>query len=451
VALRLSCDELAPWAGITPEQAPELAVDLVTGAGRVDLLTVVRGSIYSVGATRPDGHTPPGFNLDLCRSVREAVHPATDGRVPVVAQGSIVDVGQAAWAIDDGVADAVEMTRAQLADAQLVAKVRSGTPERIRPCVLCNQQCAVRDNRNPIVSCTVDPSTGHELDDPELVALDDPGRTGGVSSGGARGLVVVGGGPAGLELARVVAGGGRSVRLVERGDEPGGLLTTIARLPGRERFADLASWLRDECIRAGVEVATGVAVTPELLEEWIADGLDVVLAVGGSDGSAGVPVDRATRCWTPTEVLQDGGASLPDGDVLVWDPIGGPIGVGVAEVLAAGGRTVHVATQDFIVANELARAGDLAPANARLARAGVILHRRSVLREVTPFGATLEDRFTARRSSIEVAAVVDAGHRLPATVEPLIDGRDLAVVGDAVAPRTVHEAILEGRRAAIGR
>jgi hypothetical protein len=110
-----------------------------------------------------------------------------------------------------------------------------------------------------------------------------------------------------------------------------------------------------------------------------------------------------------------------------------------------------VATQDFIVANALARAGDLAPANARLARAGVILHRRSVLREVTPFGATLEDRFTARRSSIEVAAVVDAGHRLPATVEPLIDGRDLAVVGDAVAPRTVHEAILEGRRAAIGR
>jgi mycofactocin system FadH/OYE family oxidoreductase 1 len=451
VALRLSCDELAPWAGITPEQAPGLAVDLVTGAGRVDLLTVVRGSIYSVGSTRPDGHTPPGFNLDLCRSVRDAVHPATDGRVPVVAQGSIVDVGQATWAVDDGVADAVEMTRAQLADAQLVAKVRSGTPERIRPCVLCNQQCAVRDNRNPIVSCTVDPSTGHELDEPELVALDDPGHRGGSSSGGAPVLVVVGGGPAGLELARVAAGGGRPVRVVERGDEPGGLLATIARLPGRERFADLASWLRDECVRAGVEVATGVAVTPELVDGWIADGLDVVLAVGGSDGSAGVPVDPSTRCWTPTEVLQDGGASIPDGDVLVWDPIGGPIGVGVAEVLAAGGRTVHLATQDLIVANELARAGDLAPANARLARAGVVLHRRSVLRGVTPLGATLEDRFTARRSSIEVAAVVDAGHRLPATFELRDDGRDLVVIGDAVAPRTVHEAILEGRRAASGR
>jgi len=451
VALRLSCDELAPWAGITPEQAPGLAVELVTGTGRVDLLTVVRGSIFSVGSTRPDGHTPPGFNLDLCRSVREAVHPATEGRVPVVAQGSIVDVGQATWAVDDGVADAVEMTRAQLADARLVDKLRSGTPERIRPCVLCNQQCAVRDNRNPIVSCTVDPSTGHELDEPGLVELDDPERGGGSSSGGGPALVVVGGGPAGLELARVAAGGGRAVRVVEQGDETGGLLATIARLPGRERFADLASWLRDECIRGGVEVATGVAATPELIEEWIGDGLEVVFAGGGSDGSSGVPVDRATRCWTPTEVLADGGASLPDGAVLVWDPIGGPIGVGVAEVLAPTGRVVHLATQDFIVGNELARAGDLAPANARLAQAGVVLHRRSLLREVTPLGATLEDRFTARRSSIEVVAVVDAGHRLPASVEPRADGRDVVVIGDAVAPRTVHEAVLEGRRAAAGR
>ncbi len=451
VALRLSCDELAPWAGITPEQAPGLAVELVTGAGRVDLLTVVRGSIYSVGSTRPDGHTPPGFNLDLCRSVREAVHPATDGRVPVVAQGSIVDVGQATWAVDDGVADAVEMTRAQLADARLVDKLRSGTPERIRPCVLCNQQCAVRDNRNPIVSCTVDPSTGHELDEPELVELDDRERDGGSSSGGGPALVVVGGGPAGLELARVAAGGGRAVRVVEQSDEPGGLLATIARLPGRERFADLASWFRDECVRGGVEVATGVAATTERIEEWIGDGLEVVFAVGGSDGSTGVPVDRATRCWTPTEVLADGGASLPDGAVLVWDPIGGPIGVGVAEVLAPTGRVVHLATQDFIVGNELARAGDLAPANARLAQAGVVLHRRSLLREVTPLGATLEDRFTARRSSIEVVAVVDAGHRLPASLEPRADGRDVVVIGDAVAPRTVHEAVLEGRRAALGR
>ena len=107
LGLRLSCDELAPWAGITPEQAPELAASIVTDESAVDLLTVVRGSIYSVSATRPDGHTPTGFNLELTRTVRDAVRAATDGRVQVVAQGSIVDVDQAEWAIDDGIADAV--------------------------------------------------------------------------------------------------------------------------------------------------------------------------------------------------------------------------------------------------------------------------------------------------------------------------------------------------------
>ncbi len=446
VALRLSCDELAPWAGITPEQAPELACELVGSDARVDLLTVVRGSIYSLGATRPDGHTPPGFNLDLCRAVRAAVVDATGGRVPVVAQGSIVDVGQAQWALDDGVADAVEMTRAQLADARLVDKLTAGEADRIRPCVLCNQQCAVRDNRNPIVSCTVDPSTGHELDEPELVALDDP-ATDARTPTGPDGLVVVGGGPAGLEAARVAAASGRTVRLVDRGDRPGGLLDTVAGLPGRDRFALLADWYRHECARLGVEVRSGEAADADDAEAWTREGLDVVVAVGGVDGDVGVPVDPATRCWTPGEVLASGGDALPDGPVLVWDPIGGPIGVGVAEVLAATGRSVHLVTQDFIIGNELARSGDLAPANARLAQAGVVLHRRSLLREVGPPGATIEDRFTARRSSIEVAAVVDAGHRSPTTTAWPPGASRVVVVGDAVAPRTVHEAILEGRRA----
>ena len=159
VALRLSCDELAPWAGITPEQSPELAASIVADASaRVDMLTVVRGSIYSVAATRPDGHTPPGFNLELCASVRAAVTEASGGRVQVVAQGSIVDVGQAEWALDDGVADGVEMTRAQISDAELVVKVAAGTPDRVRPCTLSNQRSQVRANRNPIVSSLGDPS-----------------------------------------------------------------------------------------------------------------------------------------------------------------------------------------------------------------------------------------------------------------------------------------------------
>jgi len=445
LALRLSCDELAPWAGITPEQAPDLAAALVSGPSRVDLLTVVRGSIYSAGATRPDGHTDPGFNLELTRSVRRAVVAATDGRVAICAQGSIVDVDQAAWAIDDDVADLVEMTRAQLADADLVAKLAVGTPERIRPCVLCNQQCAVRDNRNPIVSCTVDPATGHEADEPLLSALDVAANTSPSRSGTA--VTVVGGGPAGLEAARVAAGLGRPVTVLERGDHLGGLLWTVAALPGRERFADLARWYERELLRLGVRAETSSDVDTSDAAALSANG-PVVVAVGGTDGDPGVDLLDGAEFVPARSVLS--GDQLPDGDVLVWDPIGGPIGVGVAELLAAAGRNVHLATLDFIVGNELARSGDLGDANGRLARSGVTMHRRSVLRSVAPTTATLEDRFTARRYELDVVAVVDAGHRLPAAsasgdLGVAADGR---WVGDAVAPRTVHEAVLEGRRVA---
>ena len=160
LGLRLSCDELAPWAGVTPEMAAEQAARL---AGRADYLVVVRGSIYSVPATRPDLHTEPGPGIELCRQVRAAVA----GAVPVALQGSVVDPGQAQWALDDGVADLAEMTRAQITDPDLVVRLRSGEAERIRPCLLCNQACMVRDNRNPVITCVIEPSSGHELDDGE--------------------------------------------------------------------------------------------------------------------------------------------------------------------------------------------------------------------------------------------------------------------------------------------
>ncbi len=238
VALRLSADELAPWAGITPEQAPDLARGLAEG---VDLVVVERGSIFSVGATRPDTHTPPMFNLDLARSVREAL----EGRVPVVLQGSVVDVAAAEQALVDGAADAVEMTRAQIADPDLVAHLRSGEPGRIRPCILCNQRCQVRDDRNPIVSCVGEPRSGYETVDP------DPGddRPVGVPPVD---LLVVGGGPAGLEAARVAALRGHRVRLVEATGELGGLLRVVVAAAGRLRIEALADRLVAEVCHLGV-------------------------------------------------------------------------------------------------------------------------------------------------------------------------------------------------------
>jgi 2,4-dienoyl-CoA reductase-like NADH-dependent reductase (Old Yellow Enzyme family) len=466
VGLRLSCDELAPWAGLTPEAAVEVAAAL---APLVHHVTVVRGSIYSASATRPDGHVPPGFNLDLARAVRAALPP----EVVVVAQGSIVDVDMAAGAVAGDVCDAVEMTRAQLADARLVTKLAAGEADRIRPCLLCNQTCQVRDARNPIVTCVVDPTTGHETTDPDvdgdLVAVG--AATGAAATGAGAGahagagagaragatagarrpvdVLVVGGGPAGLETARVAAAAGHRVTLAERGDRLGGAVPVAAAGAGRERLAAATEWLIGECDRLGVKVETGRTITAADLAGT--DG-EVVLCTGSRPGLRAYAVEAGATVLSAADALAavvGGDDQVPAGRVLVWDPVGGPIGISVAERLRAGGRDVVLATPDLIAGNELSRSGDLAPANVRLQSAGVELARRTLLRAVGAGEVEVEDRFTGERRTLAAAVVVDAGHRLPEDDLVRETGGRWAAAGDVVAPRTIHEAILEGRRRAL--
>ncbi|MFF4354978.1 mycofactocin system FadH/OYE family oxidoreductase 1 [Streptomyces sp. NPDC001530] len=433
LGLRLSCDELAPWAGIRPEEAALIARGV---ASDVDYLVVVRGSAMGTSATRPDAHADPGFNSELCRAVRSAV----DGGCAVVLQGSVVDTGQAEWALADGVADLVEMTRAQIADPELVRKLSEGRADRIRPCVLANQRCQVRDSRNPVVSCTGEPRSGHEREDPPVEGTTRASRE----------VLVVGGGPAGLETARVLALRGTRVRLVERADRLGGMLTTAARVPGHERLGRLADWLGSEVRRLGVDITLGTEVSAAELERAAAEG-GLVLATGSVPGPRDYTVHGGAVVVDAVDVLRSAGRgaaddTLPVGPVAVYDTVGDAVGTGVAELLAAAGRTTTIITRDQVVGTQLAITGDLAPANTRLRQAGVIQARRSVLREAGPGHLVISDAITGVRGRVECAALVHCGHRLP---DPVPAPRGAVVAGDRVAPRTVYEALLEGRRAAL--
>jgi 2,4-dienoyl-CoA reductase (NADPH2) len=217
---------------------------------------------------------------------------------------------------------------------------------------------------------------------------------------------------------------------------------------GRERLAHLASWLAAECSRLGAELELGREAGGQDIEP---PGGAVLICTGSRDGrrdyqvEAGADVRSARSVLDMTGTGSDG--ALPGGPVVIWDPVGGPIGISVAELLAPGCQ-VALVTQDLIAGTQLARSGDLADASTRLQRAGVALHKRSRLLTVTTSAAVVEDVYTGEVRNIEAAVVIDAGHRMSEdALWRAHPARPRA--GDAVAPRTIYEAVLEGRRAAL--
>lgn len=417
IGLRLSCDELAPWAGITPDMAVELAPQLA--ACGLDYLVVVRGSIFSLDKTRPDFHEPEGFNTEITQRIQAVLN------IPVFLQGSIVQTHMAIQAVEQGVCAGVEMTRAQIADPDVVVKLLSGDTAKIRPCIRCNQTCQVRDARNPIVTCVVEPTSGHESADPNWYTPATPQK-----------IAIVGAGPAGLEAAFTAARRGHSVQVYEQHGNAGG----IAAFAGPASL--FVHWLYKQCLSLGVQFHFDAHV------DGSSDlGADVVLQCSGS--RLGVPTYALLDQTAATDVVDvlNGSFALPEnGDIVLHDPIGGPIAIALAQRL---GQRAILVTPDNIAGNELSRSGDLAPANVRLAQQGTRVVKRALVRSVARSGegvcVEVQDRYSGETTIHEAAAFIDCGFRLP--TEHISD--QCLLVGDAVAPRTVLEAVLEARRAVL--
>ena len=266
LVFRLSADEYAP-GGFVVAEAREVAGWLVEAG--VDVLHVSAGcyrSLPSGAVMIPPMSYPGGVFLHLARAIK-AVVP-----VPVIAVGRLHDPAIAAMAVSEGHADMVALGRQLIADPEWPRKVREGRADEIRPCIACNT-CVDGMREGDRIKCLVNPRAGRE----------GQGRAGGADR--ARRILVVGGGPAGMEAARRLAERGHRVLLVERRRELGGQLRLAARAPLFQNVEtsapvvlQLVEFLARQLVPAGVDVRLGATVTPALVAELKPE--TVVLATG---------------------------------------------------------------------------------------------------------------------------------------------------------------------------
>ncbi len=263
-------------------------------------------------------------------------------------------------------------------------------------------------------------------------------------------LVVVGGGPGGMQAAKVAAQRGYQVTLYEQQQELGGQINLLVRVPNRVEFGDASRNLQREIQEAGVEVRPGVEVTAEMLE-YVQPGA-VIIATGSRPSLPQIPGADLPHVATVWEVLQGKKSARPGEYVLVYDQIGFHQATSVAELLAERGCQVEVVTPQFYVGGDLGITLDLELWYRRVLARGVKLTSNSFLASLGPNSATLINNYTGQPRQLEqvalaVMATPQAAHD---TLYHQLQGKvkHLYRVGDCVAPRRVEHAILDGERVA---
>jgi dimethylglycine catabolism A len=429
VGFRMTVDQCMP-GGLDTDDLIEIARSL-TSTGAIDLLSLTGGT----GATRlstayavPGDQLPEGVFNERARRFREALG------IPVVVAGRNVEPAMADAAVADGI-DLVAMTRAIIADPDLPAKAQAGRNP--RPCIGINEGCIGRLYTARPMWCSVNPG----IRDPELAELsstDSPGT-----------VVVVGGGVAGLEAARGAALRGHRVVLYERRPGLGGRARLAGLRRGRERWALYIDWLRAEAEGAGADLRTGVDATAQ---DVLADAPDAVILATGSRLRSTAAIPGPVPVVDVDVLLEHGPPEVRTRSALVLDDEGGFLAPSAAERLVAEGFSIEIATTHPVVGAEIDPTQQPFVFQG-LELAGVVMtpHLGGVASDGD--GVILRNIYTERDERRDgVGLVVVAGHRqgvveLRNQLRALEPELRVVVVGDALSPRTLLDAVSEGARA----
>lgn len=464
LSLRMAVDE-SDEGGPDLEETIAIARRLYS-AGLYDLL-----NLNGTGAASTRGlsnliagmNAPLGPFLDPVRRMRAEVG------APVIHAGRIADVSTAAHAISSEAADLVGMTRAHFADPYLVSKLRGGQAHRIRPCVGA-AYCIDRIYSGRDALCLHNPATGREQTLPQVIERH---------AGPTRRVVVIGGGPAGMEAARVARLLGHEVTLFEAAGKLGGQLLLAAKAGWRRDLIGIVDWLSAEMDHLGVDVRAN-----SLAEAEDVTALDpdvVFVATGGTPRVPEAPgAEHAISTW---DVLSR--SEPPAGPVLIYDEGGGHAALSLADHLSAQGVEVEIATPNRLIGRELGgstypvylgnfdkrgvrlttdrRLVTIAPDGNRLKATlrheyGDGIEFRTAATVVTELGtAPIDAVFHALMAHSRNRGVTDAAALRAAAIQPSLmpdadrsAGFALFLLGDAAASRNLHAAMLDALRVAVG-
>jgi 2,4-dienoyl-CoA reductase-like NADH-dependent reductase (Old Yellow Enzyme family)/NADPH-dependent 2,4-dienoyl-CoA reductase/sulfur reductase-like enzyme len=390
---------------------------------------------------------PPAIYEDKLGAPYAAALKQVTKNLRVQAESHIRTPDNADYILKSGGADMISIVRGQIADPHWVNKAKTGRASDIRPCLSCNQMCWGRRSRDYHISCLINPSAGREFQwgGDRFTPSEKPKR-----------VLVVGGGPAGLEAARVAAERGHRVTLAEASDKLGGQFRLAGLQPRRAQITDFLDWLEGQLQRLQVEVRRNTYLDTDEIAAMDFD--TVILATGSSPTEAptqrfwpNAAADAALRgphVW-PAEAVMAREARLGK-RVLVLDEGGNYKGVGTAWHLAEAGHQVTIVTPDPQVGKELIRTAIDGPVRMRLAKLGAKFLVESALVGFKDGKATIVNLLDNSETVIEIDDIVTALTNVSNdSIARELEARGVktTTVGDCIAARHAAAALYDGRRA----
>lgn len=430
VGIRMTADDFVD-GGLDNTICQEIAARL-SELGLLDYFNIIAASAETYpgeAAAVPDMSFPLGVYSPLSASIRSVVN------VPVIAMGRINDPAVAERILADGRADLCIMNRALIADPDFPNKAKEGRLDDIRQCMGYNQGCIDRIYTGRGVTCVQNAVIGREAAWAELPRSTSP-----------RKIVVVGGGPAGLECARVARLRGHQVVLLEKNAEFGGQTLIARQAPARQDFDGACRYSLLQCRKLGVDLRPNTAASAELILREKPD--VVVLATGAKAFKPSLPgIDEyGYNAW---EVLE--GVEPPGQRILVIDEEYGFQGPSAAEYLLDRGKEVHLVTSERTIATFLG-ATTTPPVFQRLYTKGAQLFFNLRVAELRANEAIAHNVWSGREEALGPydAFVYAYGGEAVSGLEKELEGKvpRVELIGDCFAPRTLQHAILEGHKLA---